>query len=286
MEFLTILLSGLLGIISPAGLIIDRTAEKTIRSQFDTVEELEVRVDNAPTHQLLQGKIDKIRIAGRSLKLKKQDINIALLELETDRIELEPFIFNKKRPQVQQPIQGGLKLILTQQDINKFLRSPQFSSWLEQLSGKSINFHKKSSNSGYIFTNPKVNFLTGNRLLFQVELQEKAEDKPLLIKVESAVSISAGRKIQLINPIVAVNGEQAPSQFVNQFVNNFNQRLDLDNLQGDGLQVRILKWEMKAQTLLIAAFFRIQPSSRLLETPRSSVSSSSRFLLTQSYLKP
>ncbi len=269
MEFITILLSGLLGIISPAGFIIDRTAQKTIRSQFDTVEQLEVRIDNSPTHQLLQGKVDKIRIAGRSLKLKKQDINIALLELETDRIALKPFFFNQKRPQAQQPLQGGLRLILNQQDINKFLLSPQFNSWLEQISGKSINFQTKSSNSGYIFSRPKVTFLAENRLLFQVELQEMGEDKPLLIKVESGVSISAGRKIQLINPIVAINGEQAPSQFVNQLVNNFNQRLDLDNLEGDGLQVRILKWEMTAQTLEIAAFFRIEPSSPLLETPGS-----------------
>lgn len=64
MEFFTILLSGLLGLVSPAGLVIDRTAESFIRSRFE-VEQLQVRVDNAPSHQLLQGKVERVLIAGR-----------------------------------------------------------------------------------------------------------------------------------------------------------------------------------------------------------------------------
>jgi len=39
MEFLTIILSGLLGF-SPVGSVIDRTAENAIRSRFEKVEQL------------------------------------------------------------------------------------------------------------------------------------------------------------------------------------------------------------------------------------------------------
>ena len=49
MEFLTILLSSLLGLIAPTGLAVDRTAENAIRSQLNKVDRLEVRVDNAPS---------------------------------------------------------------------------------------------------------------------------------------------------------------------------------------------------------------------------------------------
>jgi len=55
----TIILSGLLGLVSPVGSVIDRTAENAIRSRFEKVEQLQVRVDNAPSYQLLQGKVQR-----------------------------------------------------------------------------------------------------------------------------------------------------------------------------------------------------------------------------------
>lgn len=98
MEFFTLLVSGLLGLVTPVGLVVDRTAENAIRSQLAQVEQLQVRVDNAPTHQLLQGKVERVRVAGRSLQLKWQEVRIAALELETDVIELEPRSLEKNDP--------------------------------------------------------------------------------------------------------------------------------------------------------------------------------------------
>ncbi len=269
MEFIAILLSGVLGIISPAGLVIDRTAENAIRKQLSQAEKLQVRVDNAPTHQLLQGKVNRLRIAGRGLKLKGQGIRIAALEVETDAIELTSLSFNRKRPLFKQPLQGGLRLVLNQQDLNQFLRSPQFNSWLGKFSRKSISYDKTSNRNTYKLSDTKVKFLAKNRLSLQVKLQEQGQDKPLLIVAESNINILAGRKIKLVQPVVLVNGEQVPPQFINQIVNNLNQNLDLAQLEGDGLQVRLLKWDMKPDKIEIAAFIRIEPSAKLWETPRS-----------------
>ncbi|NMG09590.1 DUF2993 domain-containing protein [Brasilonema sp. UFV-L1] len=268
MEFFTLLVSGLLGLVTPVGLVIDRTAESAMRSQLAQVEQLQVRVDNAPTHQLLQGKVEKVRVAGRSLQLKKwQEIRIAALELETDTIELELGSLGKKRPLFKRPLQVGVRLVLTQQDINKLIQSPQFMAILQKLKINTGDSSKTGYDSVYTFANPNVRFLANNRLSFQVELQEKGLEKPLLITVESGLSLVGGRNIQLVNSIVAANGQQVPPQIVNAVVNNFNKQLDLGNLEGDGLQVRILKLNMKPEELEIAAFLRVEPSSRFLETP-------------------
>lgn len=267
MEFFTLLVSGALGLVTPVGLVVDQAAVGAIRSQLAQVEQLQVRVDNAPTHQLLQGKVERVRIAGRSLQLKWQEIRIAALELETDAIELEPRSLGS-RPKFKRPLQAGVRLVLTQQDINKLIQSPQFIALLQKLK---INdgFSNTGYNSVYNFVNPNVKFLANNRLSLQVELQEKGLEKPLLIRVESGLNIVGGKNIQLVDPIVAANGEEVPPQFVNAIVNNINKRLDLENLEGDGLQVRILKLNMKPEELEIAAFFRVEPSSRFLETPGS-----------------
>ena len=59
MEPIAILLSTLIGLISPSGLVLDRVAENTIRSRFVSVESLKVRIDNAPVHQIVKGRIDR-----------------------------------------------------------------------------------------------------------------------------------------------------------------------------------------------------------------------------------
>ncbi|MFH7029053.1 MAG: DUF2993 domain-containing protein [Heteroscytonema crispum UTEX LB 1556] len=269
MEILTILLSGLLGLITPAGLIIDRTGENALRSQLAKVEQLQVRVDNAPTHQLLQGKVETVRITGRSLQLKKQDIRIALLELETDAIELEPRSLRRGKPKLKRPFQSGVRLVLTQQDVNKILQSPQIIEKLRQIKISDFDSSNTRTDKTYNFINPKVEFLTNNRLKLQVELQEKGKGKPLLIVAESGLSIVRGRQIELIDPLVVVDKEVVPPQFLNVILNNINKRLDLGRFEDDGLQMRILKLNVRQAELEIAAFLRIEPSSRFLETPRS-----------------
>ena len=78
MEFLTILLSSLLGLVSPTGLVTEKVANNVVRSQFSKVEQLQIRIDNPPSHQLLQGKVQRIRMAGRGLQLKQLDIRLAV----------------------------------------------------------------------------------------------------------------------------------------------------------------------------------------------------------------
>lgn len=266
MELLTIVLSGLLGLVAPVGLVVDRSAERAIRSQFAKAEQLQVRVDNAPSHQLLQGRVERLRVAGRSLQLKRQNFQIAVLELETDAIELDPRSFGRKKPSFRQPLQAGVRLVLTQQDINKLLQSPEIIALLRQLKINVDDSSDTDYNSVYKFANQNVKFLANNRLSFQVELQEEGQKKPILIKIETGLNIIGGKNIQLVNAVVAANGEEVPNQVLNQIVNNVNKRLDLGILEDDGLQVRILKLKMQPEKLEIAAFIRVEPSSKFLET--------------------
>lgn len=262
MEFLTILLSGLLSLITPVGLVIDRTAENAIRSSFASSEQLLVRVDNAPTHQLLQGKVNRVRIAGRSLQLRRYCFRIAALELETDAIEFN-FQRSGKRPFLSQPLQAGFRVVLTEADVNKLLQSEAFLTRVRKLNIASMGSVNTVSDPVYRIANPKVKFLANQRVNLQVEILEEGNTQPLLVKVETGITVVAGR-IQLINPVAKVNSEQVPARFLNVIVNNLNQRLNLRNLEADGLIMRILKFNMKANELEIGAFVRIEPSSKLL----------------------
>lgn len=256
MEFFTILVSSLLALVSPVGLIVDRIALNTIRSQFEKVDQLQVRVDNAPSYQLLQGKVERVRIAGRGLQLKQ--IRIAAMELETDPINLDPRSLGQKL-KLKQPIQAGVRLGLNQQDINQALQSPQVTATLRNLMISDFG----NSGQRYNFVNPHVEFLANNRLRFQVELTQ-GDVKPLAITVESGIDVIAGRQIQLVQPIVLVNTEEVPSQVVSAIAANVSQKFDLRNLEASGLKARILQLKVTPQKLEIAAFLRVELSSQLL----------------------
>ena len=88
MEFFTILLSGLLAIVAPIGVVTDKIIANNLRSRLNKVEQLQVRVDNAPSYQLVQGKVERVRIAGRGLWLTP-DIRIGALEIETDPLNVD-----------------------------------------------------------------------------------------------------------------------------------------------------------------------------------------------------
>ena len=269
MEFISFLLSGLLGFITPAGVVVDTVAENVIRSQFSHVEKLQVRVDNAPTHQLLQGKVEKIRIAARGLQLKQYDFRIDAFELETDKIAFLQRSVQKGKLKLKKPLQAGVRLVLTETDVNKLLKSPDVLVLLTKLNVNSTKYLNSDSQSVYKFANPQFKILDNNHLFFQVELRSENEEKPLLIKLETGVDISKGRQIKLIETVVTVNQEQVASQFVEEIVKNLNQKLDLRNWEGDGIVMRILKLNIRPSKLEIAAFVQINPSSKFVEKPLS-----------------
>ncbi len=265
MEFLTILLSSLLSFVSPTGLVVEKVATNTVRSQFAQVEQLQVRVDNPPSHQLLQGKVQKIRIAGRGLQLKQLDMRLAALELETDPIDLDISSLRVGKPKLEQPLQAGIRLAFNSEDINQALKSKAVVDKLQNL-GLNILHTPLSQQQRYNAVNPRVEFLP-NRLRLQGELTE-ANAPPLAIKVELGLNIIAGTQIQLVDPVVYVNQEEVPPQIIDAIASNINKQLNLANLKAYGINARILNLAVSPQKLEIAAFVRVDNSSPFLKSLR------------------
>ncbi len=65
--------------------------------------------------------------------MKRQNIRIAVLELESDRMETKPHSLRRGKPQLKKPLQAGVSLVLTAVDINKAMLSPQLIARLQKL---------------------------------------------------------------------------------------------------------------------------------------------------------
>lgn len=262
MEFFAIFLSLLLSVISPAGLIIDNTAEKAIRSQFEKVEQLQVRVDNAPSYQIVEGKIGRVRVAGRGLWLT-EDFRIADLEVETDPINVDIGRLRKGGARdfsaLREPAQAGVRLVLTEEDINKALQGPDVTSRLRNLGIRVLGSQEAEQLQRYDIVNPRVEFLDNNRLRFQVEIQERGYSEQLAITVESGLSIISGRQLQLIDLAVLVNGEPAPARLVKGLSQGISRQLNLQTLERSGILARLLQLKITSEQLEMAAFVQVKP---------------------------
>ena len=261
MEFLTILLSGLLAVVSPVGVVIDKVIESNFRSRLEKVEQLQVRVDNAPSYQALQGKVEKVRIAGRGLWLTP-NVRIEALEMETDPINLDLQRLrqgNEESPRAsfRQPVQAGLRLVLTEADLNQTLQSPTVKARLRSVASRLLG----GTPERYEFLNPRVDLLDNDRIRFQVEVQETNAEL-LAITVESGLSIVAGRSLQLIEPAVSINGKVLSPVLVGGFAGGIGNRFNLRTLEDAGITARLLELDINAEELELAAFVRVDPLSQ------------------------
>ncbi|NEO33399.1 MAG: DUF2993 domain-containing protein [Symploca sp. SIO3C6] len=259
MEFFTILLSSLLTVVSPVSLIIDNIAEDAIRSRLEQVEQLAVRVDNTPSYQLLQGQVERVRIAGRGLFLKP-DIRIELLELETDPIHLDLSSLRKSTdssPQalLEQPFQAGVRLVLTESDLNRALLSPIVTAQLKQLGRRFLG----GSQRNYEFLNPRIEFLGENRLSFLLEVQE-GNAPPLAVRIESGISLVSGHLVELIEPEILVENDAFPPELVSKLAGSLRDSLDIRTLEGAGIIMRLLELNIGTSELEATAFVRVNSS--------------------------
>lgn len=260
MEFLTILLSAVLGLVAPAGLVADRVVESAIRDRLESADQLAVRIDNAPSYQILQGRVQRVRIAGRGLYLTP-DARIDLLELETDPISVVPSSLSNGPPQLRQPLQMAARLVLQPDDINRLLQSETISQRLQDLSIGLLGGAGEGQIRSYDFVDPQIEFLGQNRLLFQVVLQEQDTSSQLQISLQTGLEVVAGRQLRLIDPEIIANGAAVPAELVNLFTDGVNQQLDLSRLEDSGITARILQLEIDHYGLQMAAFVRLSPDA-------------------------
>jgi hypothetical protein len=281
MEVLTIVLAGLLGIGSSGGIILDQIAQNKIRSQVISVEEQAVRIDNQPNYQVAQGKIARIRIATRGVRIKP-GMRIAALEVETDPIavKLSKLKFNsieQLRESLVDPAGGTVKVVLTETDLNQALQSPKIKEQLQKTLNRLIASKAGSTNISYQVADLRVAMQPQNRLQVNFKLsrpspklslesnstsgtsEQKKSSRELAISLKLTLKVIDGKALQLLDPRGTVNGRPMSSRLLKGFATGISDRLNLNTLSADGILARILQLEIKEDNLQLIGFLRLEP---------------------------
>lgn len=111
--------------------VLSEAAEMTLSTQLNQVEDIQVDVQT-DLLKLVQGKVDSVSIAGQGLVMQN-DIRVQEMQLRTNSIAINPFSAIFGQIELDKPVDANVRLVLTQEDINRALKSDYVRSKLQSL---------------------------------------------------------------------------------------------------------------------------------------------------------
>lgn len=271
MELLTILLSGLLTGGAPVGLIVEEITAQQLSQRLDSAETLAVRIDNLPTHKLIDGEIDRIRIASRHVDIV-EGLRLAVLELETDPLNLDLQRLRQRQfdsETFREPIQAGIRLVLTEADLNESLRSPQVRRVLQPLINRLLSQPGSPKPPQYQLDVATINFLEQNRFEFRGEISQvdpqtgNLEQSTLTLTYQ--LQLISGSEIQWIKGSGTLNERPLPTPAINGFSQGVGSRLNLQRFDERGFIARFFALDIDDSALEMALFLQFPAP----ETPQN-----------------
>ncbi len=252
MEALTTILAALLGVLATPGVVIDQVATDLVRQRLVKAEVLELRIDNTPNYQILFGRVDKLRLAARGIFLVPY-FRIAVVELETDPINIDANALQQGRLVLNRPLQAAARVQVTADDINSALRSPELRSSFENiridLSGR------QGQGELFDFIEPRIAFRNGNRIQITARMRPQAKPEDAIdLEINAGVRVLRGTQLELIEPQINLQGEKVPDQITTALVKGINRLLDLRQLEQTGIQARVLRLEVTDSYLQVIGF--------------------------------
>lgn len=278
MEILAAVLTGLLGLGGAPGIVIDKTATDLLRRQLFRADQIEVRVDNTPNFQILQGKVDRIRVAGRGI-YPLPILRIHAIDLETDPISINPDSLQSGNLELLAPAQAAVRVVLTDSDLTQLLRSQivanSFRGLRVELPGSNV------AAEVFDLVNPEIKFLSGDRIRVTATAQPRLSPappkplpnqpnqlanqvkEPLAIAVETGVKIVGGTRIELVAPRIDMQGVSVPEQITSRFIQGLNRIGDLRQLEARGITARVLKFEVIDGQMQLIGFASLRSGKML-----------------------
>ncbi|MFN3927762.1 MAG: DUF2993 domain-containing protein [Pseudanabaenaceae cyanobacterium] len=254
MELLITLLTSVLGLLGAPGILIDRAGADVIRQQLYRAEILEVRVESTPTYQILQGNVDRVRLGGRGI-YPVEFLRIEAVDIESDPISIDPNSLTNNRIVLRRPLQASARVVITSEDINRALRSPNI---LNSFKGLKINLGGGAVDQ-FDLIDPEIIFLRDNLIQLKMKLRPTDPQKPVLdIEAQAKINLTGGRRIQLEGVSINLQGVRFPDEILQTFTNNLNELLDLKQLESRGILARVLKLEITESKLQVIGFLRVE----------------------------
>lgn len=265
MELLTILLSGLLTAGAPTGLIVEEITDKQFSQRLESAETFEVRIDNLPAHKIIDGEIDKIRIASRGVEIV-EGFRLEALEIETDPLNIDLQRLRQRQfdsETFREPVQAGLRFVLTETDLNDLLRSPRVRRALQPLVNRLLTIPGSPKPPQYQLNVATIDFVGENRFEFRGDISQvnpqtgKLEESKLTLSY--TLQLASGSEIQWVRGAGTIDDRPLPAPAIQGFSDGVGSRLNLQRFDERGLVARFFALDINETALETAMFLQFTP---------------------------
>ncbi len=269
MELLVSILFGLMAIATSVNMVGDTLVEKKIRSQVQAVDTLAVRIDNAPNYDALGGKVQRVRVATRNLKISSA-IAFKALEIDMDgiNINLKEFIQEdlvteiddvptlRLRELFESPVQMASRVVLTQKQLDNILQSQTVNFTLSQRLTDTLN-GLSDNDAEFIINSFKLDLIDKNRLalranIIDLEGEYEARGEELDVDWELSIRVLDGSNFEFFDQKLYIEGEEIEPE--NDVLRA--EPVSLRVLEELGLNVRVLQWNSDQDELELALSVR------------------------------
>lgn len=259
MEIFVIFTTIIISLFSPVGFILNNSLTNIVRHTSEEVGDVKLRINSIPTHQLIKGEADSIQISLKQWQ-PQPNIRVELLELETDSVrlnlpEIRQIRADNWQKSLKAPLNMGYRVILTENDLNKLLKSPQAESIIAKFGGN-------SQDSSFQIIDLALNLLPNNRIAIDTELKLPTRGEELLnVNLELSLELIKGHTLKISDIQGTLNNRRLSSKLLQGFADNINTQLNLRNLEKSGITMRLLQLNIHEDNLEIAGFLHLQPKS-------------------------
>ncbi|WP_017293365.1 LmeA family phospholipid-binding protein [Geminocystis herdmanii] len=257
MEFFVIFNTIIMSLFTGGGFILNNSLTNVIVNKSEEVGEVRVRVNSLPTHQLIKGEVDSIQVSLKQWQ-PRPHIQVELLELEIDRVgvnldQLRGLKADNWQNVLKTPLNMAWRSILTEEDINKLMKSSQLQEMITKFTGDSA--------SGFQLLDLSFNLQDNNRVGIDSKVKLPIRgDEILNVSLEFNLEVIKGHSITISEVEGTLNNRKLSSTLLQGFVDNINNQLSLRNLEKSGITVRLLQFNIDEDNLEIAGFVHLQPS--------------------------
>ncbi|MBW4534321.1 MAG: DUF2993 domain-containing protein [Pleurocapsa minor HA4230-MV1] len=270
MELLISIMSGILAIATSVNAVGDKILKNKIESQIESVDTIAVRIDNAPNHDLLGGKVKRVRVATRDLKISRA-IAFKVLELDVDGIniklkewlqqdiltEIDGVPTLRLRELFEQPVNIASRAVLTQEQLDNILQSPFINRTVRRRLQQTLN---RIAEYNYVrrdfeISSFALDLIGENRIALKMKIsgfdrKDGTKDEELDVDFKFTLKVVDGLSFRLTEQQVFIDGEEVePEQGVLVVT-----PVTLKALEELGIKVRVIEWESNQDELELALF--------------------------------
>lgn len=263
-------MSGILAIATSVNAVGDKILKNKIESQIESVDTIAVRIDNAPNHDLLGGKVKRVRVATRDLKISRA-IAFKVLELDVDGIniklkewlqqdiltEIDGVPTLRLRELFEQPVNIASRAVLTQEQLDNILQSPFINRTVRRRLQQTLN---RIAEYNYVrrdfeISSFALDLIGENRIALKMKIsgfdrKDGTKDEELDVDFKFTLKVVDGLSFRLTEQQVFIDGEEVePEQGVLVVT-----PVTLKALEELGIKVRVIEWESNQDELELALF--------------------------------